>query len=200
VNVRRRLLNLLTALSLLLAAAVVVLWVRSYERADWVQWQRSRLTGPRQHLVVMELFAAHGMLVFTRDTQRANLPAQVGDEEAELIAGSGRPDGVRLDRFTPHALLDGLTDSDFWPRYGFLAETRGFDAGADGGSWYTVVTLPLWALVVLAALPPAVRLPPYARRRSRTRRGLCPRCAYDLTGNLSGVCPECGRTLQLRKR
>ena len=189
---RRRLLNLLTALSLLLAAAVVVLSVRSYDRADWVQWQRSRLTGPRQHLVVIELFAAHGLLVFTGNTQRAHSPAHAGDEEAELIAGRGRPDGVRLDRFQPHALLDGLTDSDFWPRHGFLAETRGFDAGAEGGSWYTVVTVPLWALAVLAALLPAARLPPYARRRSRTRRGVCPRCAYNLTGNVSGVCPECG--------
>jgi len=23
--------------------------------------------------------------------------------------------------------------------------------------------------------------------------GLCPKCTYDLTGNVSGVCPECGR-------
>jgi hypothetical protein len=26
----------------------------------------------------------------------------------------------------------------------------------------------------------------------RTERGLCPRCGYDLTGNVSGTCPECG--------
>ena len=47
---------------------------------------------------------------------------------------------------------------------------------------------------MLAALLPAARLPPYARRRFRTRRGVCPRCAYDLTGNVSGVCPECGNS------
>jgi|GEM_PF-3319102 len=31
-----------------------------------------------------------------------------------------------------------------------------------------------------------------ARRWNRCRRGLCPRCAYDLAGNTTGVCPECG--------
>ena len=30
------------------------------------------------------------------------------------------------------------------------------------------------------------------RRARRVRAGLCPRCAYNLTGNVSGVCPECG--------
>ena len=36
--VRRRLLNLLTALSLLLCVAVVVLWVRSHYRAENIIW------------------------------------------------------------------------------------------------------------------------------------------------------------------
>jgi hypothetical protein len=26
----------------------------------------------------------------------------------------------------------------------------------------------------------------------RCARGQCPQCGYDLTGNVSGVCPECG--------
>jgi hypothetical protein len=29
-------------------------------------------------------------------------------------------------------------------------------------------------------------------RSSRARRGLCVHCGYNLTGNVSGVCPECG--------
>ena len=26
----------------------------------------------------------------------------------------------------------------------------------------------------------------------RAGQGRCPHCGYDLTGNVSGVCPECG--------
>ncbi len=31
-----------------------------------------------------------------------------------------------------------------------------------------------------------------AERRRRIRLGLCLACGYNLTGNVSGVCPECG--------
>ena len=30
------------------------------------------------------------------------------------------------------------------------------------------------------------------RRYRRRKKGLCVSCGYDLTGNVSGVCPECG--------
>ena len=36
---------------------------------------------------------------------------------------------------------------------------------------------------------------PFAlRRRRRIKRGLCPKCAYDLRGIESQICPECGNT------
>jgi len=34
-------------------------------------------------------------------------------------------------------------------------------------------------------------------RDDRFPAGLCPRCRYDLTGNISKVCPECGLQLGL---
>lgn len=30
------------------------------------------------------------------------------------------------------------------------------------------------------------------RRYRRRKRGLCVNCGYNLTGNVSGICPECG--------
>jgi predicted amidophosphoribosyltransferase len=53
-------------------------------------------------------------------------------------------------------------------------------------------------LIVLLALLFFLLLFGYAivdevRKHRRTRGGpICPRCGYSLTGNVSGVCPECG--------
>ena len=55
---------------------------------------------------------------------------------------------------------------------------------------------PLWFLVtVLAAYPAITLIGAHVRRYRRRRKNLCLHCAYDLTGNVSGVCPECGRKI-----
>ena len=56
-----------------------------------------------------------------------------------------------------------------------------------------VLRFPLWVPLCLFSGPPAIafiRGP--LRRWRRRRKGCCVRCGYDLTGNLSGRCPECG--------
>ncbi len=54
------------------------------------------------------------------------------------------------------------------------------------------VVMPLWIPLFVIGLPTAVSF--YRARRSKSlgQRGVCERCGYDLTGNSSGVCPECG--------
>jgi hypothetical protein len=37
-----------------------------------------------------------------------------------------------------------------------------------------------------------------AERDERIRRGLCLGCGYNLRGNTSEVCPECGRAIKLK--
>ncbi len=63
--------------------------------------------------------------------------------------------------------------------------------GSQGVTW---VMLPHWLLVAFFA--GAATLSAGLGRRARARRrwihGECPACGYDLTGNTSGTCPECG--------
>jgi hypothetical protein len=56
------------------------------------------------------------------------------------------------------------------------------------------VYFPFWAVVLILGAYPAIALirQPARRRRYRREHGLCVKCGYDLTGNVSGVCPECG--------
>lgn len=51
------------------------------------------------------------------------------------------------------------------------------------------IGVPLWILFLLVALPTTYLL--WTARR-RFPGGCCHRCGYDLTGNTSGACPECG--------
>ena len=54
------------------------------------------------------------------------------------------------------------------------------------------VTIPLWFPVLVFAALPMVWVRSARQQRRRRSAGLCPACAYNLTGNTSGVCPECG--------
>jgi hypothetical protein len=52
--------------------------------------------------------------------------------------------------------------------------------------------IPAWFILSLTVLPPAAWTLQWWRQRRRSRRNLCRRCGYELAGNVSGVCPECG--------
>jgi hypothetical protein len=64
-----------------------------------------------------------------------------------------------------------------------------------------ILQVPLWMLILLFGVFPTYAL--IARRvreHIRIERGQCLKCGYNLTGNTSGVCPECGTAIASRKR
>ncbi len=70
-----------------------------------------------------------------------------------------------------------------WPRY---QATLG-----------TYVYVPYWLLIALfAPYPAAAFVCGPLRRFRRCDRGLCSTCGYNLTGNESGQCPECGTEIK----
>ena len=63
------------------------------------------------------------------------------------------------------------------------------------------LAIPLWPVMVIFAAYPVIafiRGPVHRRfsRRYRREHGLCIECRYDLTHNVSGVCPECGTEIE----
>ena len=61
-------------------------------------------------------------------------------------------------------------------------------------SWGAVIAATVW---LVASLPDIVRPPQGSSlRRHRYPPGHCQSCGYDLTGNVSGVCPECGTEIE----
>lgn len=63
------------------------------------------------------------------------------------------------------------------------------------GDEWSAISFPLWApFLAFAAFPGLAFIRGPLRRWRRRRRGLCVKCGYDLTGNTTGTCPECGYT------
>jgi hypothetical protein len=191
---KRRLLNFLTALSLLLCAAVCILWARSrfaYERMShhWLA-----VTGTAWDWRYVEAGQTRGV-VWLR-AGRTVQPRADGDERDALerdTAVSRYRDVRRLGWWRRQPA------NDFVPRdSGSPWQRMGFHAEADSGngryrSWGADVTAPHWALALLCGVLPAARLVRLAGIRARRRHtpGLCRGCGYDLRAS-PGRCPECG--------
>ena len=57
----------------------------------------------------------------------------------------------------------------------------------------TSIGLPLWAIFLPSLfLPLLIVARGPLRRYRRKQEGRCTSCGYDLTGNTTGHCPECG--------
>jgi hypothetical protein len=79
----------------------------------------------------------------------------------------------------------------------FLETFLGFSLYLDAPGWYTgggsyrEFSVPVWVIVGLLGMVPV-----QTERRRRKRMEMawirCRTCGYDLTGNVSGVCSECG--------
>lgn len=83
-----------------------------------------------------------------------------------------------------HHFINSTTPSDeVWLEYGrYLDEMRML-------GWGAVYRVPLLLVTAFLLILPAVRM---LRTRARSERGHCVKCGYNLTGNTSGACPECG--------
>lgn len=64
-----------------------------------------------------------------------------------------------------------------------------------------VLATPSWFPVLLFGAFPTISLLRYVHRLRKRRRNPngCVGCGYDLTGNTSGVCPECGSAIEKTK-
>jgi hypothetical protein len=197
----RRLLNLLTALSMLLCVAVVALWVRSYSGGD--QLQRLR---PTQKL---RIISRSGRIGFERWVgpfdDDATFGATTGSSEEPGADRAGPPDDTVTTRFGWS--YNGWPANDppvfgnaWWNRVGFGAfrgETAITTASMSGPlwtGWLVSVTAPWWAVATATALLPSIRVARLirrGRRQKRLRLGRCHSCGYDLRAT-PGRCPECG--------
>ena len=177
-GMKRRLLNLLTALSMLLCVAVCVLWVRSFGAVDTLQYVRlADAVGGRSTGIAAASLRGRVKLSVSwwpkRRGERLHTPSGWRAFSERLQPGM-------LERAPPDMAA-------FWWRLGF--GRRWDDQHRRQGDRFLV--LPYWPLFTLSLLPPVSAGRRWLRCRDRSRKGLCPACGYDLRAS-PGRCPECG--------
>ena len=60
------------------------------------------------------------------------------------------------------------------------------------------VLVPLWFAGLLSLMLPLLWIMRRLRNHSRFPDGSCLHCGYSLTGNVGGICPECGEKIDSR--
>jgi hypothetical protein len=196
-DMKRRLLNLLTLLSLLLCVAVAALWVRSERTQDVVGYRFG--SGPGGWRTV-QLTSQHGhfLVEFIKPERYdgGGWAAPWARPEAEGVRRRWSRRSVAL---APRSALDPfwlLRLNARWQGLGLMWCRETMEPGYSGRviSISTLV-VPAPAVLAVSAVPAAAwvaaRLVRYARGHWRRRSGRCRRCGYDLRAT-PGRCPECG--------
>ena len=170
-RLKPRLLNLAAAVSLLLAVAIIVLWVRSAARHEAIArfWHTST---ERRYWSVQSFYSS---LSFTFAREPAT--------------GRTFPPRYQYDDFTR------LGSKYPWRRPWFAFPPARFQHFPIPGSSLDIreLTVAYWLLLPPTLVLPAIAIVRHRRRRRRERGNLCPTCGYDLRAHSAGDrCPECG--------
>ena len=164
----------LIIISFLLAVMAVTLWVRSYFRSIYISHSSAN--------TFVYVFSDVGHFALSiDDRQSTGLHHWTAD-------WSFPSDGVVAD-FT-------FKEMSYYRQIcGFAyAYAKPIRAGRIQATY--LLTLPHWFIALFFATYPTIAFirGPYRRYRRR-KNGLCLKCGYNLTGNVSGVCPECGEQI-----
>ncbi len=167
-------------------AIAVALWVRGYFATD------SLHASYHAHPYMERVETIHGrsmeyrIAVTTVTNQRGYIQAT----ESRLASDRPMP-RIAVERGIPREVSDAFDPRFVPPSFTWLGLEHRFDRFTSIES----IRVPTWMLVAVFSLLPLWREGRRYAKRRRSRANLCVECGYNLTGNTTGVCPECGRNV-----
>jgi hypothetical protein len=197
-GMKRRLFTFLSALSLLFCVAICALWFRSMGTMDIVSHGTVDQRDNTVH--VMLLMSDRGIVTFhpIRETfaDAPSLALRLGTVKSWpayewqcLAARPWWPLGVGWMNHLGFRYRQFDGTSTLIPRRAGVSPVAVTIACA---KTERMITIPYWLPSLLGAALPAWWAIARIRRARRVGEGCCTACGYDLTGNVSGACPECG--------
>ena len=159
----RRLLNLLTVLSLLLCAAVCVLWARSYSRSDLLVWT----------------FRRSDAFVWTA-------PGVIRVEYRRALFADDPPN---VDQGLDYSVREPMKFERMPGSNLYCVGQVAFVTGERWSDYHYALFLPGWFAFALTASLSAIGMARFARRQQHPTTH-CQRCGYDLRAT-PDRCPEC---------
>lgn len=193
---RRRLFTILSALSLILCIATCVQWARSQTRREFGVFESGR-TGIR-------IEAPHGGLhLMVTVRRKASFPRhylslfhtvqEIMIEDFEYFFSR---DWIPEPQFTEHlgfaaSMAEGRFHRHATTGLAFNNIDLGPDMSKPADYRYWCLATPYWAMILLLAIPPTVRVFRWRKRLLANSSDRCLCCGYDLRAT-RGRCPECG--------
>ena len=183
--IRRRLFSITASVSMLVALAIIWPWYRSHDVCY-------RITVARKELAMLHVASAEGRLEFVifwkwpndvsllSETSTYMFYNDVGVAAGTSYGGAGTDDAWLVEGYSygSAGTLGTIQTSPtiFVPFRSITFRYRGI--------FGLLIVLPMcWSIGWLVRS---------MRNDKSTSRAVCQKCSYNLTGNVSGTCPECG--------
>jgi hypothetical protein len=193
--VRRPVFTILACVSLVLSVATLVLWARGRFVDDTFLIGRQVFDGRVIRYRVVEIGSGQKTMgiAYRIGAVPAFNPVTLPAPEVSWWTRLGHNDPAK--EFVPQwartEFFLGQNSLHYW--HGFIARHNKAETNVNQ-SW--AVGAPCWFVVALMLIIPLAYVLEDRRRKFRRRSAACEKCGYNLTGNVSGVCPECGTTKQ----
>jgi hypothetical protein len=172
-RLRRRAVNVLTAISPFIFVASVSLWAISYYRLGYISHNSPGRVDPHRGIEI-DLAALSGQFILARENSYVD-PPDLGWHRHLLTLGESVGHYSHLVRYRWNLLGFSYADCEF-------------------GS---ILTIPIWMILAFATVLPAAQLIAWRRRKKLVDTNHCVTCGYDLRATPER-CPECGTVPEKR--